>query len=717
MTNVESRKTVVTLPWCCAKCAKLLLISEGSDLDSKIVRTDIRVVALITWALSLALTAFGLLLLTLNLSHPNVHIFDYWPENTVIAVASSTVGAVIASRCPENPIGWLFCAIGLLAGVREFCAQYATYTLLAGPGSLPGGEAFAWVSASVWIPYLGLYAFLGLLFPNGRLPSSRWRWVAWLFMGVVLTGAISVALTPGSIYGLGPIHNPLGIEPLRIAGGANVRIAETLTYTLQLVAVISLFVRLRHANEVERQQLKWITYAAAVGISGVFLGRVLPQVASVPGISWAGFILTMAGVAGIPLATGMAILKYRLYDIDLIINRTLVYGSLTASVIGLYVLVVGGLGVLFQAQGNFAVSLLATGLVAVLFQTLRDRLQRGVNRLMYGERDEPYVVLSRLGQRLEATLAPDTAPKTIVETVAQALKLPYAAIALKQDDGYVTVAEHGAPVGEPVVLPLAYHKEQVGRLLLAPRAPGEAFTLSDRRLLNDLARQAGVVVHAVRLTADLQRSRERLVTAREEERRRVRRDLHDGLGPRLASLTLKHDAARNLLAHDPAAADALLAELKGQTQEAIADIRRLVYDLRPPALDQLGLVSAIRQQAANNSDGLSLSVEAAEPLPPLPAAVEVACYRIAQEAMTNVMRHARGARACRVRLSIDEAGNELELEITDNGVGLPDDRRAGVGMTSMRERAAELGGTCLIESVPTGGTRVLARLQLSVQET
>ena len=264
---------------------------------------------------------------------------------------------------------------------------------------------------------------------------------------------------------------------------------------------------------------------------------------------------------------------------------------------------------------------------------------------------------------------------------------------------------------------------------MAPRVPGEAFTSADRRLLEDLARQAGAAVQAVRLTADLQRSRERLVAAREEERRRMRRNLHDGLGPTLAGLTFGLDAARSLLVREPENAEALLGELRNQTQGAVSEIRRLVYDLRPPALDDLGLVAAIREQAARHGhllgndssdeargvgreDGLTFSVEAPEHLPPLPAAVEVACYRIAQEALTNVARHAQ-ARACRVRLSIDGGGDTLELEVADDGVGVAEGRRAGVGLSSMRERAAELGGTYVVTPASSsGGTRVLAWLPL-----
>jgi signal transduction histidine kinase len=277
-----------------------------------------------------------------------------------------------------------------------------------------------------------------------------------------------------------------------------------------------------------------------------------------------------------------------------------------------------------------------------------------------------------------------------------------------------------------------YHREEMGRLVISPRAPGEGFSDADRRLLEDLARQAEVAVHAVRLTADLQSSRERLVTTREEERRRLRRDLHDGLGPTLASLVLKLDAARKMVRPKPADAEEMLSHLKNQTQDTVGDVRRLVYGLRPPALDDLGLVAAIRQQARGHDfvDGLSrkteneaaavdgkasCSIDAPDDLPLLPAAVEVAVYRIAQEALTNVARHAR-ARRCRVRISVDRAGGALTLEVRDDGVGLAEGRRAGVGLSPMRERAEELGGRCEVEPDPEGGTRVLARLPLPASE-
>ncbi len=268
-----------------------------------------------------------------------------------------------------------------------------------------------------------------------------------------------------------------------------------------------------------------------------------------------------------------------------------------------------------------------------------------------------------------------------------------------------------------LALPLAYRGEPVGQLLLAPRAPGEGLTPADRRLLDELARQAGVAAHGVRLTADLQRAnanlhaaRERLVTAREDERRRLRRDLHDGLGPALGAASLKVGAIRKLLRRDPAAADALLAEIGRDIEATVGDVRRLVYDLRPPALDDLGLVGALREVAARRDRaGLRVAVEAPDRLPPLPAAVEVAAYRLAGEALTNVVKHAR-ARRCAIRLAAAE--HALLLEIADDGVGLPPERKAGVGLLSMRERAAEVGGAFAVEAPPGGGTRVLARLPL-----
>jgi len=488
----------------------------------------------------------------------------------------------------------------------------------------------------------------------------------------------------------------------------------------------------RMSTPTERQQIKWVVFGIVISFGAIFLAQAvlfvgLPLLLPVdPLITSVGLTLTFLLLLLFPLSIGFAVLRYHLWDIDLIINRTLVYGLLTACVIGLYVLIVGGLSTAFQIQGNLVISLGATALIAILFQPLRNWLQRSINRLMYGERDDPYRILSRLGQRLEGTLAPEQVLPTIVQTTAQALKLPYVAVTLKQDDALVMAASSGAATTDLVHLPLLYHGEHVGELLLAARAPGEALSSADLRLLNDLARQAGVAVYAVRLTSDLQQlarelqhSRTELVTTREEERRRLRRDLHDGLGSVLTSLNLRAGAIRALVRRDSAAADALVLEQQSAIRSAIADIRRLVYDLRPPSLDELGLLGSIREQAAHyglpaeRSDqqerlfGLSVEVLAPDDVSALPAALEVATYRIVQEALSNVAQHAH-ARTCTIRLVLTEG--LLQLEITDDGIGLPPAHRAGVGLLSMHERAAELDGTCEIVPAPGGGTQVRARL-------
>ena len=460
----------------------------------------------------------------------------------------------------------------------------------------------------------------------------------------------------------------------------------------------------------DRQKIRWLVFASLISGGGILLLWYLPTLLlgqPVLGSNGLGLL-----ALPYPLILPIVILRYRLFDIDIIINRTLVYGLLTTLIICLYVAVVNVLGAMLHTSGSPINSLIATGLIAVLFEPARSRLQRMINRLMYGERDEPYAVLSRLGSRLEATLAPETVLPTIVETVASALKLPYAAISLSKGGSLsaVPAASFGLPQDNLLTLPLVYQSETIGELVLAQRAPGEAFTAADRRLLHAIAQQAGVAVHAMQLTDDLQLSRERLVTTREEERRRLRRDLHDGLGPALASLTFKIDAARNLLAEDHDRAEILLAEVRQQIQQAIADIRRLVYGLRPPTLDELGLLSALQEQAAQyQHEGLVIDLDIPGALATLPAAVEVAVYRISQEALVNVARHA-AAKHCQLRLSIK--ADTLCLDISDDGKGIPASHNIGVGLHAMHERASELGGSCLVTQDASGGTLIQARLPL-----
>ncbi len=611
--------------------------------------------------------------------------------DTAFVAVFFAVGGVIFRRRSQEPmallVAFMLVAWGPLNGL-----------VVETPDAL--NRAYAALDPLIVIGIAGYlcWVLFFYLFPSGLfVPGwTRWAAIAWLFTAITWEMSFGVPSWPEPLF---------GVAILGLWGSFVV----SQTYRYRAVS-----------TPIERQQTKWVVVGVAVAVVG-FLGTAVTVGAPIDmppdevSRRMLGQALGQGFMVLIPLSLGAAVLRYRLWDIDPIVNRTLVYGGLSVAVVGIYVVVVGYLGTLFRTGGNLVISLIATGMVAVLFQPLRQRLQRGVNRLMYGDRDDPYAALSRFGRRLEATLAPDTVLPKIVQTVKEALRLPYAAITLtagRGSDATVTAAA-GAPVVTTLRLPLLYQHEPVGELVLAPRTIGEPFSPADRRLLEDLARQAGVAVRAVQLTAELQRSRERLVTAREEERRRLRRDLHDGLGPALAGMTLQTEAVRDLYATDPARADALLTDLTAQLQAATTDIRRLVYALRPPALDELGLVGALRAQADRHDLGQTpISVVAPGALPPLPAAVEVAAYRIAQEAVTNVLRHA-GARICTVSLVWDGARALLTLEVADDGRGLPPDMRAGVGITSMQERAEELGGRCLVEALPNGGTMVRAILPCS----
>jgi signal transduction histidine kinase len=309
-----------------------------------------------------------------------------------------------------------------------------------------------------------------------------------------------------------------------------------------------------------------------------------------------------------------------------------------------------------------------------------------------------------------------------VETVAQALRLPYAAITVDHDGQLETAVAYGKAPDELISYPLIYQGQEVGQLNVAPRPPDESFNEADERLLRNIAQQAGTAVHAVQLADDLQQSRQQIVTSREEERRRLRRDLHDGLGPSLAAHMLKIGSARALLNDQPEMADKLLAEMEGDVEETLADLRRIVYDLRPPALDQWGLTGALRAYAEtceqnDTRSALSIRVDAPNTLPPLPAAVEVAAYYIGREGLTNVVRHAR-ANQCVLKLFVNKgAKRELHLSIRDDGLGIGDDVRAGIGLTAMRERAAELGGTCAITSKAGAGTVVTTVLPFQAGES
>jgi signal transduction histidine kinase len=387
-------------------------------------------------------------------------------------------------------------------------------------------------------------------------------------------------------------------------------------------------------------------------------------------------------------------------------------------VIGLYVAVVSALSLIFPPIDRIWQQAAAVAVIAVLVQPLRVRLQTMINKRLYGDRDDPYRVVSTLAGRLERTETPGAMLPAIVETVSTALRLPYVAIEIQARGHSETAASVGNPSGELHRMPLTYQGERVGYLVIGPRSSRDVLRRRDRIALADVARTAGAAVYTARLTRDLRRSRDRLVRAREKERRRILHELHDGVGPTLAAVALGIDASRRSVGDDTATG-VLLGRLRDELQAAIVEIRRLAHGLRPPVLDRIGLIPALREYAgalasrsarSDSDDGVTIVLEVPTVLPKLPASVDVAAYRIICEALTNVTRHA-SARSCAVRLWIDD---DLHIEVVDDGVGIATATLTdgGVGLSSMRERASELGGECLVEADREGGTRVFATLPL-----
>jgi len=493
-----------------------------------------------------------------------------------------------------------------------------------------------------------------------------------------------------------------------------------------LAMVLAQVYRYRHvSSDFQRQQTKWVLYGFLIMIALFSIGswpweytRRLPPGSVMP--SWTPLVESawILGVLAVPVALTISVLGYRLYEVDILINRTLVYGAMSGFVVGCYILIVGGLSLVFESNGNFVFSLLATGLVAVLFTPLRQWLQRRVNRLIYGERDEPLSVLHHLEQRLQNSGTPDETLTGIAETVCTALKLPYTEITLRGIEASELLVSYGTRCDDLESFPIHYLGMDIGSLNVPPRGSGEALGMADRQLLSQIASQAGPIAQAVRLTRDLRQSRDRVVAAREEERRRLHRDLHDGLGPVLASQGLKIAAVSHLLDNDPERAREILDGLASQNEATVAEIRRLVYALRPPELDELGLVKAIREYVAGlnvgEQSGTQFHLEAPhldQPAVKLPETVEVSAYRIVTEALTNVTRHAQAGQCTVViRLEESEGGDRLHLEIVDDGIGIPDDVGHGVGVGSMKQRAEEIGGVFRLQSSPNGGISVLAEL-------
>ncbi len=606
------------------------------------------------------------------------------------------VGAYLLHRRPDNRVGWVFAATSVL-GLNGLAGQYAVAATYV-HHSWPLRDFAAWLNAWDWAPELLVPALLPLLFPNGTLKSRRWRPVAIAALAGLGVAIAAMATAHHPIDASQKIFNPWTITHAAWLRGIMIAGIQVV-FLCSFLALISLVLRTRAARATERAQLQWLMFSVvvtvALGVVALLTDGVFSETV------WA------VAMAAIPTGVLVAVMRHQMLDIELVLNRTIAYALLTGLVVLAYVASVSSLGEVAAKKVGIA----AVALVALFFAAARERLQHVIDRALFGHRRDPYTVVARLGRRVDAATGPLDALEQLAVELRTSLRLPY--VAVLPDAAELPPIEAGRPVAGSSDVPISVHGEPVGILRVGLRHQGERLRVEEHSVLNDSARRAGALIQAAALVADLRASRERIVAAREEERRRLRHDLHDGVGPQLAGLALQLDALSRRLRGDEDNA-ARVQVLRDLLRDTVGEVRRVVDNLRPPALDDVGLVEAVRQQVAAyavvglGSGSRPLVDVHSEPLPELPAAVEVAAYRIITESVANAMRHGQPTQ-CEVFLRA--ADSLLDITVTDDGSGLAADATAGVGLASMRERAAEVGGTFDLQTGPTG-TTVTARLPL-----
>jgi signal transduction histidine kinase len=636
--------------------------------------------------------------------HDLAVVDGWWIRLSLLyALAFALVGALIVARRPGNRIGWVASGIGLLTAVYTFGLGYETFGTYVNR-SMPGLGFVNWLERWEWaLPVVLMLFFLPLLFPDGKPISPRW----WLLAPLVIAG---FGLAMFGIY-VGQLMGLVG----------------------SVLANVSLFIRYRRAGEDERQQIRWFAFAGTVlvivAVSGIVVGSLVYRNNTVV-FNPIFDVLTPLAFTALAASIGIAVLKYRLYDIDVFIRQTLVYGTLVVLISVVYFLTVVSVGSRVGLPRNDPAAGVAVGaIVALAFQPVRRRLQRLANRLVYGDRATPYEVLSQFSKRMSEMYATEELPTRMAQVLSEGTAAESATVWLRVGHELRRAASWPAGTVGPSSLPLLddelppingvadavpvrYQGELLGALTVSKREP---MTPTERRLLADLSREAGLVLKNTRLTAELvqrldelQASRQRLVTAQDTERRRLERNLHDGAQQNLIALKLKIALLKNLAATDPPRAQAALDELTGDANEAIETLRELARGLYPPILAQDGLLAAVEAQARRTP----LPVEVVGgPLPRYSQETEAGVYFCVLEALQNMVKHASATKAM---VSIELRDGRLAFSVTDDGRGLdPERARSGSGMQNMRDRIEVLGGELQVESSPGGGTRVTGSIPVT----
>lgn len=665
------------------------------------------------WPFALAPLIVGATFIGLGLHLASLAALGVVPFGDVLLalawLAVPLIGVVILHRQPGNRVGSLLAAMGLFGSLGLAASAWAVFSLRSHPGTGPGGTVAAWLASWLFVPAIGLLPFVIATFPTGSIESLELRRSSSIAGGALVVMSVAQAVATDAMDGVpdgfAPIANPLGWNRVEGAVAPVTTVAAAVLVLFTLWAVGDLAVRYRRSAGILRLQLRWVAAAFIVlpvsFVVGVPLGAV--SIAASDAVLLGGQVLFLVSLAG---ALGVAVLRHRLYDLGLVVNRSFLYSGVMLSALGLYGSAVWLTGALLSRGGPLP-ALVGAATVAVAFHPIQVRMRIWADHRLYGRRRDPYGLVREIGAQLEG-LGPDAVPDVVVSTLGRELRLPW--VALEGPDGTV-VGRHGSPVEVTEQFRLHHQGRSVGALAVGARPGTGGFSDEERSLFAELGRQIGTTWMAGLATAQLRDARERLVLAREEERRRIRRDLHDGLGPTLAALTLQADVARSLVRSDADAAEEHMALVSSRLQSSLDDVRRLVRGLRPPAIDELGLPGALEELVgtfdSGGRDTTAIALDIDPQLPDLPAAVEVAVYRIAAEALSNAVRHTE-ARRCTLRCRRD--GDGLVLEVTDDGHGIASVPAEGEGLRSMRERAVELGGSLDVRRRATGGTSVVARL-------
>jgi signal transduction histidine kinase len=667
-----------------------------------------RTALLAAWAVvvtSLLLTVASLVLDVTGPDHgPGADLAEgYGVTYAAGGLAIALCALVVARHDPRQRFGWALLPIAAVWALDGFTQSY-TRVAVSADGIDPGANLALWFLNRFGAVLPLSIALLLLIFPTGRFLAGWLGRLGIAALGGMVVAAALVVLTPATttphVTDL-PAEvdfNYLTLSPLAAADVLR-PLSGVLTVAGFLIAMVTAVLRYRRSDAADRDRMRWLIWAVLV------MALTLAAVAVADLGSAVDAVIVLVAVLPVAAMT-VGVVRPTVVPVENLLVRTLVLGAVALSLLGVDLLVVA---VLSHTLGDLGQRQLVTVVLLVTalgYGPLRHRLSRLVQGWVLGSRGNRYDVMAGLAANLESIEDGPAQLGAVARAVADAFGVGYVAVEVDRPGGERLTATFGDRPDEVRTLPITYRESEVGRLVLPARGLRSRLSSRDEKLLGDLVRQAATAARTSRLAEELQASRERLVNTREEERRRIRRDLHDGLGPAMAGVVYQLETARLLVESDPAAATGQLDSVREHVQEIVADVRRLVHELRPPALDDRGLVGAIRQLAEHQE--LPVAVDAAD-LGTLPAAVEVAAYRIVAESLTNVVRHARAGSA---RVHLERTATGLTVEVADDGVGIGEDVQAGVGLLSVRERAAELGGRTDVSCPPSGGTVVRAVLPL-----